>query len=91
MELKKGAPTDILLLNITLEKRGYMVPSKIVKLSVNINILFNEMAPSRETKFICNLLEKVLFLFRKRKKLIAEIASNNKRINTPLVGSFAKA
>ena len=49
------------------------------------------MAPSLETKLICNLLEKVLLLFRKRKKLIAEIASNNKRINIPLVGSFAKA
>ena len=56
-----------------------------------MNILFNEMAPSLETKLICNLLEKVLILWRKRKKLIAEIASNNNNINTPLVGSLAKA
>ena len=49
------------------------------------------MAPSLETKLICNLLENFLLLLRNRKKLIAEIASNNKRINTPLVGSLAKA
>ena len=53
-------------------------------------MLFNDMAPSLETKLICNLLENVLLLLRKRKKLIIEIASNNKRINTPLVGSLAK-
>ena len=54
-------------------------------------MLFNEIAPSLETKLICNLLENVLLLLRKRNKLIADIAINNKRINTPLVGSLAKA
>ena len=54
-------------------------------------MLFNEIAPSLETKLICNLFEKVLLLFRKRMKLIAEIASNNKRIKTPLFGSLANA
>ena len=56
-----------------------------------MNILFSEIAPSLETKLICTLLEKVLLLFKKRKKLSAEIISNNNRINIPLVGSFAKA
>ena len=46
IELKKGAPTEILVLKITLENKGYMVPNKIVKLSVSIKILFNEIAPS---------------------------------------------
>ena len=58
IELKKGAPTEILVLKITLENKGYMVPNKIVKLSVSIKILFNEIAPSFEIRKISLLFEK---------------------------------
>ena len=52
IELKKGAPTEIFVLKSTPENKGYTVPSKIVKLSVSIKILFNEITPSLEIKLM---------------------------------------
>ena len=63
IELKNGAPTEILVSKITPEKRGYTVPSRIVKLSVSIKILFNDIAPSFEIRLILFSLGKKLPLF----------------------------
>jgi hypothetical protein len=60
IELKNGAPTEILVLKITPENSGYTVPSKIVKLSVSINILFNDIAPSFEIRLMLFFLGKKL-------------------------------
>ena len=63
MELKKGAPTEIFVLKIMLENKGYTVPSKIVKLSVSIKILFNEITPSFEIKLMLLFFDEKIFTF----------------------------
>ena len=52
IELKKGAPTESLLLKKVLETKGYMVPTSIVKVSEIKKILLSEIAPSLEINFI---------------------------------------
>ena len=90
IELKNGAPTEIFLSNITLEKIGYIVPISIVKVKDSIKMLFKEITPSLDKKLISLwfLLSRILRNFIKPNNVITK---SKKSMNKPLLGSLANA
>ena len=56
-----------------------------------MNILLSEIAPSLEIRLILDCFSIDFSCLIKRKKPIADTISNKRSINSPLVGSFAKA
>ena len=56
-----------------------------------MNILLSEIAPSLEIRLILDCFSIDFSCLIKRKKPIADTINNKRSINSPLVGSFAKA